>query len=293
MRSAYLGEPQRKAQVLERLHALAKEDAWAMRPVYWSAKGGSIVGNLLQSEDLDEWERRFGLPKWLALLVDTLFASAPDLPRAVESGMALLQAVPIGEDLTAAGHRILVEFLAGREYGVRTSLPEDRPPRALATVVGLHDRAIRGDPVTPEEWRLVRRQAVAETDHAPEHSLEAEFGSCIEAAAWNPSQSRTSVSDTCRKWMGAMVSQSFANDPEWTLEDDALTKTRLEQLYAQEVKLKGEGERIDVFKLLGLSHPEHAARLRAHNAFKRQCVTEQWFRANQLVKDVLETGEAR
>lgn len=279
---AYLGDALCKRQVLERLLSLQKADTWAMRPIYWDGRTGSLVGSLLQGENLDEWERLFGLPKWLALAIDNLFASGPDLKAGLEFGIALLDAIPVGADMRTVGSRVVIELLEGLPCGLLPIVSMHAMTETLISVSLLHRRITDGGDVDAAEWRAVRRRAVAQTDAVERGSVDADVGACIEAATWDPRTSRTAVSDTGRVWIKATSDAEVARQSGWCAHDDERMKALLDRLHA-DAKAAGATGFIDVFKLLDEKHPEEARQLKAQIALEHACRGAQWRKITDLL----------
>jgi hypothetical protein len=293
--SSYHGEVRCKQRLLERVRtrALQSESAWVKRPVYWNGTAGSFVGSLLQGDDLSKWERLFGLPKWMALAIDTLFAEAPDLQQGIASGISFLEAVPIGADLRTAGNQMLHELLSDGEGSVASLLPTDLLRDVARSVANLHGRTLQGFEVTPEEWRIMRRYAVAKTDLAEVKSIESVFGACIEAAAWDPTTSRTAVSDTCVGYIRATTELAVARHSNWTSDDDDRIRALLNSLHANAVAQEGyDGSFVDVFKLLAEHHPKQAGLLQEHINLEGRFGAEQWQYTVNLLKRVLSDSMA-
>jgi hypothetical protein len=252
-----------------------------------------LVGSLLHSDDLGEWERLFGLPKWLALALDGLLVSALDVQRGVAAGIALLEAIPVGVDVRAAGNRFLWELLEGTKDGLIALLPTGGLADVLHKVAALHWRRLKDAEIAPEEWRQTRRQALALTDTLDKGSPEAAIGACIEAAAWDPATSRTVVSDTCRCWIGVMSQAAAARQSNWTPEDDARIHALLGRLHADAKAKAGDGGGgINAFKLLEQQQPQEATRFKAHLALQQTEYAVQWQRAVDCLQRVL-AGEGR
>ncbi len=281
---AYHCDPYRKRQVVQRLHALQQVGIWVARPIHWNGEAGSLVGSLLQGEDLDEWERRFGLPKWLALVLDGMLANAPDVKRGVACGIELLESISVGARLSGVGSHCVLELLEGDRCGLTTLRQVGPLASTLHQVAALHRDLLNGHEIAPVQWRRVRAAAVSLTDTLDENSLEARIGTCIEAAAWDAASSRTLVSDVLRTWIWAM-SASAEQSSGWGPADDERIKTLLASLHAQaKVEATDPNAHIDVFKLLERVYPDDAARLRANIAGQHERRAAQWQRAADVLR---------
>lgn len=269
---AYRGDHDRKRQLLQRLRELAEADRWVDRPMYWNGDTGSLIGSLLQSEMVDAWEDVYGLPKWLALALDGQFIAAPDDAEGVRAGIALLEAIAPGADLSVAGNRCLLEFLQGPSVGLSTQAVPGPLAEVLDRVAGLHQARIHGQTVEAAQWRQARRAAMEATNALPPNTPEATVGACIEAAAWEPATSRTAVSDTLRIWgwvmRGTAQVPATSNMPDMSDEEHARIRALLQRLYEDAKAERGDDAHIDVLKLASEKHPEVYARMRANNAWK-------------------------
>lgn len=286
--SSYLGDSRCKQQALDRLVEMEKSGHLVPRPIYWSGREGSLVGSLLQGDDLDEWERQLGLPKWFALAIDNLFTNGPNLKASVAWGLALLGAIPIGVDLGDAGSRIIIELLDGETYGLSSAAGDGSLREVSRSVVALHRETLRGSIVEGSDWRTIRRHAVAQTNALPADSVDAAIGACVESAAWDPRVSRTAVSDTCRSWQKAASGISMARQSTWTSADDDRIKSLLDRLHAEAKADALDDDRfVDVFKLLNEKHPEQAAQLKSHIRLQETSYAKQWGRVTQLLHSVV------
>ena len=203
--SAYNGDAMLRATLTERLASHASGSRLKPGPIAWDGEKGSIIGCILESEDLSEWETGLGLPQWLAVLIDALAANQPSVEEAAALGIATLEAIPPGTDVRLAGSRIILAVLDDLESAGAVALAAPIAD-SLEEVRALHLRCISGDVPASAEWRLARKAATAATDGAIGPRQRA-FARCIETAAWNPAQSRSAVFDTLRVWRNARCEQ--------------------------------------------------------------------------------------
>jgi len=265
--TAYRGDAACKQQLLQRLRDLERADRWVVRPLHWNGEVGSLVGSLLRSEDLDVWEADLGLPKWLALALDGVFAAAPDAGLGARAGIDLLDAITPGADLGPAGSRCLLDLLQDPVHGLTTLAAAEALAEPLDLVAALHRASTHGVPVDAQQWRRVRRAAVEATNALKANTPEALVGTCIEAAAWDPAGSRTVVSDTLRIWTWAVGAAAgpFGNMPGMSDEEDASIRALLALLYDNALAASDDPEaHIDVLELVAERHPEVYARMRAN-----------------------------
>jgi len=265
--TAYRGDAACKQQILQRLRDLERANHWVMRPLHWDGEAGSLVGSLLRSEDLDAWETDFGLPKWLALALDGVFAAAPDAELGARAGIDLLEVIVPGTDMGLVGSRCLLDLLQDPVHGLTTLAAAEALTEPLGMVAALHRDRAHDRPVDASQWRRVRRAAVEATNALTANTPAAIVGTCIEAAAWDPAGSRTVVSDTLRIWSWAMGTgaEPPGNMPSMSDEEDARIRALLARLYADALAASDEvDQHIDVLELAAKQHPEVYARMRAN-----------------------------
>jgi dipeptidyl aminopeptidase/acylaminoacyl peptidase len=283
---AYHGNPACRDRVLERFERLRAAGTWVARPLHWNGSAGSVVGSLLQGEELERWENGLGLPKWLALLIDTVMVEAPEQQEGVLRAGGLLR-VAAATELGDAGSRCILALLDDA-HGLASICADGPMCTLLAHVLALHRQRSAGAAVAASVWRHTRQQALALTDTLPPGGLHALVGGCIEAAAWDPALSRSAVSDTLRCWLRAMLAAAM-EDYGWTDADNARIRALLETLHADAKAVAGEdaGSFIDVFKLLEQHQPQEAARLRARLAHERAQHAACWRQAATLLDAAL------
>ncbi|ADX46191.1 hypothetical protein Acav_2279 [Paracidovorax avenae ATCC 19860] len=287
---AYHGDPQLRQQVIDQLQSLEKAGRWEHRPLYWNGEVGSFVGSLLQGDDLDRWEVDYGLPKWLALTIDSMVAAHSNM--GVSWGIHLLQGIPPGMPMDTMGSRILLELLKGKTHGLNGLEAAAGLAEALEGVVALHAARLAGQDIDNASWRKARREAVAQTNAQAPGSVAASVGTCIESAAWDPMQSRSAVSDTLRGWMNARIAAGMAVYPWGKAEDEDMKRT-LEALQAEDKAGREPGDTgsTNVFLLLEQKHPEKARRLRAFYRYQRSQYGKQWRRAALAMQNILHAAD--
>lgn len=293
---AYKGDTALKVASLERLDALAADKKLISRPIFWDGEQGSLVGALVQGDDLDRWEKSLGLPKWLALAVDGLMASAPSMDDALSAGLGVMRDIAPGADLSHQGSLYLAEVLEDVEKQCADAELQDVARKIAET----HRRAAAGDKVEAAEWRRLRKHAVALTDRlgegSGENAIEAGWARCVEGAAWDPMVSRSVVSDTRNAWVQAMAAKKLEKSSLPPEEVEDIKKT-LGELHKKAVEALPPGEEqpfIDVFKLLEEHAPEKAAKVQADNRLRGQVFPEVWRQSRDLITPLLrrETADA-
>lgn len=266
--SAFNAQSAIREGALERLTNHAKAKHLQNGALLWDGEKGSVAGCLVEHSDPAEWEARLGLARWMAYAIDTVTGRlGPE--RALEEVTALLHAIQVGCDTGAMGNLLICKLL---EKVTILHAPEGPMKNALVSIVGLHQRRLRGEGVAAAEWKQARRAATDATDallQSPVEGGDAEHdsgrvsvvGAAIEAAAWDPLLSPTAVSEVLRQWLnleGMKADEEFG----WTPEDDTLIRNALEEMHVRYIEPNPEETR-DVFELLEEHHPDVAARLRA------------------------------
>ncbi len=288
--NAYHGDAQLREQVIDRLYRLERAGRWEHRPLYWNGEVGSFVGSLLQGDDLGRWEADFGLPKWLALAIDSMVAANPTL--GVAWGIHVLQGIAPGMPMDTVGSRSLLELLKNTTHGLAVLEAAAGLAEALEGVAALHAARLEGHDIDSASWRKARRAAVEQTNAQEPGSVAAAIGSCIEAAAWDPVQSRSAVSDTLRGWMNARIAANMAVYPWGKAEEDDM-KQVLEALHAEDKASRApeDTEYTNVFVLLEQKHPEKAKRLRTYYRHQKSQYAKQWREAAQVLQNVLHAAD--
>lgn len=287
---AYHGDPQLRQQVIDKLQSLERAGRWEHRPLYWNGEVGSFVCTLLQGDDLDRWEADYGLPKWLALTIDSMVAANSTL--GVSWGIHLMQGIPPGMAMDTVGSRALLELLKGKTHGLNGLEAAAGLAEALEGVAALHEARLAGQDIDNASWRKARRTAVAQTNAQTPESVAASVGTCIESAAWDPMQSRSAVSDTLRGWMNARIAASMAAYP-WDKADDEDMRQTLDALRAEDEASRDPGDTnyTNVFLLLEQKHPEKARRLRAFYRYQKSQYGKQWRQTALVMQNILHAAD--
>ncbi len=264
---AYLNDSAVKTTLLARLDQPEAAQQITSKTLAWNGEQGSVVGYLMHSEQLADWQTRTGLPGWLGLAVDTVGASVaidhdgvatPDTPARL--ARALLAAVPPGSSLPGAGARFLQALLSPGTALELAPAEHLALRQALDEVAALHGQSAAGQPAPAAAWRAARKRCTALVDSLPDGSPDKRLGSALEAACWDALQSDTVVSDTLRHWLQAVDAhgqQAYG----WTEADDAQVRSRLDGLYQAALQTTAE-ENINVFELYERDFPAESARTR-------------------------------
>ncbi|MCI2260928.1 S9 family peptidase [Xanthomonas indica] len=194
--------------------------------------------------------------------------------------------------MDTVGSRSLLELLNGQTHGLNHLDAAAGLAEALEGVAALHAARLAGQDIDSASWRKARRAAVAQTDAQTPGSVAASVGTCIEAAAWDPMQSRSAVSDTLRGWMNARIAANMAVYPWGQAEDDDM-KQVLETLHAEDMASREPGDTnyTNVFTLLEQKHPEKAKRLRAYYRQQKSQYGKQWRQAALVMQNILHAAD--
>ncbi len=282
--NAYRSNPAVRDAAQERLRRHAAEQRLAPGPLAWNGSKGSLVGCILESEDLAQWEHVLGLPQWLATTADGIAASQESADAALGFGVDLLGAIRPGADVAAAGSAVILDVLADAAafIGQLAEVPADLA-EASHRVQALHRRLLAGERPAPAEWRAARRAATALTDALSSDLLKS-LATCVETAAWDATTSKSVVFDTLRVYSRAAVQKADAESG-FTAADDANIRDHLKRMWdtylADNPDLQSQG--VTVFSLLEEHHPDVAAKIR----WKSQLDREAYSYANRRAAEVL------
>lgn len=270
---AYHSNPAVRDAALERLRRHAAEARIAPGPLAWNGAKGSLVGCVLESDDLAQWERTLGLPQWLAVTADGIAATQPSADATLAFGVDLLSAIRPDADVTSAGSAVIVDVLI--DVGDFIGKLADVPAEVLqisAQVQALHRRLLNGERPAPAEWRAVRRAATAQTDTLTSE-LPQSLGACVETAAWDATTSTSVVFDTLRVYSRALTHKADAESG-YTKELDTEIRANLKLMWDNHLAGHPEREQqgITVFSLLEEHNPELAKKIRWKVQLDREAV---------------------
>ncbi|OYO31517.1 hypothetical protein [Janthinobacterium sp. PC23-8] len=282
--NAYQSDPALRDAAIERLRRNAVAECLAPGPLKWDGSKGSLVGCILESDDLTQWEQTLGLPQWLALTADGVAAAQESVDAALAFGTDLLGAVRPGADVSRAGSAVIISVLADADefVGKLTDIPAELK-HLSEQVQGLQRRVLEGERPAPAEWRPVRRAATALTDTLESEVMKS-LSTCVETAAWDPTTSKAVVFDTLRVYSQAAVHKACA-EAGYTVEIDNEIRTHLKLMWdtylADRPELQGKGT--TVFTLLKEHYPEVEAKIQ----WKMQLDREAYAYANRRAAEVL------
>jgi hypothetical protein len=230
----------------------------------WDGSKGSIVACAIESSDLNAWTDALALPKWLALLIDAIVAGLAATPEttkgeACEAGRSLLEAIPVGVDISLGGSAFLIGLLEEVNNQLLLVSENTELMKLAGRAKELHRRVLVGESTDASQWRSLRQDAVVQTDVFPEGSVPALLASVIEASVWDPRNSPSVVVDTLRQLSRSSGARALAIFG-WTDADDEHTRARLKEIDERLVKGNPNNKRT-VFEHYAEEFPEEKARL--------------------------------
>ncbi|PKB13803.1 hypothetical protein SAMN05216517_10932 [Janthinobacterium sp. OK676] len=282
--NAYQSNPALRDAAIERLRRNAASQGLAPGPLKWDGTKGSLVGCILESDDLTQWEHTLGLPQWLATTADGVAAAQESVDAALAFGIDLLSAVRPGVDVSRVGSAVVMSVLADADefIGKMTDIPAELK-HLSEQVQDLQRRVLEGERPAPAEWRLVRCAATALTDTVEPELLKS-LATCVETAAWDPTTSKAVVFDTLRVYSKA-AGHKADMESGFTVEHDNDIRAHLKLMWDTHLAAKPELQEqgITVFSLLEEHHPDVAAKVK----WKTQLDRDAYAYANRRAADVL------
>lgn len=106
---AFHGDPKIKKKYLDRLRAHAKADE-IIKGVYWENGKGCAVGCTIHSGNHSDYEKKLGIPAWLALVEDKIFEGLPQ-EKAKTWPLVFLSAISVGANLEQVKAPFLIFIL--------------------------------------------------------------------------------------------------------------------------------------------------------------------------------------
>lgn len=283
--SAFHNDPALRAELQARLtrHCVPE----VLKPsvqLTWDGATGSLVGCLIESDDVTRWVQGYGLPAWLAQVLDPLSESQPGHPALQAFGAAVLDAIAPGADLEPGGSRLILALLDDLAAQVDAATQPDALTAAVAGVRALHQASADGQQHSAADWKAARRLALQATDALTEPSQRA-LASCAETAAWDPARSSSCVFDTITTWRSALADK-IIREFGWTDADDKDMEITLRQLY-ETYLLPAPDLKLTVFDLLEEHYPEKAFRLREYYRHQRESGAKTARRATDILLGIL------
>lgn len=275
--AAFNGDPKVRAAAIDHLTRALNARKITEGSLAWNGHEGSLAGALAQTADADAWQRQLGLPKWMANALDAVMQAFGD-HDALQETIEVLGSIKPGQRLEAAGSTFVCRLLAEVAKDIHQ---QSAVANSIVEIVKLHYLRIQGEPVQSSAWRRARTVACRATDSeapaepdgsrplTPEKAKLREVGMIAEAAAWDPLNSPSSMSDVLRHWI---ILQSLKSDEQlgWTQDDHAQVHEHLKEMHETYLAGKApssEGE--TVFSLLEKHRPEAFKRFKAYEEHDR------------------------
>ena len=207
---AFHGDPKVKEKYLARVKAHRAADE-IVQGHYWQNGKGCAVGCTIHSNDHQAYETELGIPVQIARLQDWLFENLSN-EEAMDFPVDFLESIPVGAALRPVVHQFLHWLLVDPEDGViQYAQDEEREQvkEAILSVADLHNRVIKGQEVTNEQW-------VAAREAASDAALAASD------AAWDARKAaRTTRAAASAAWEAASTAAWAASDAAWNAREAA------------------------------------------------------------------------
>lgn len=174
---AYHNDPALKERTLAQMRAHRAADQ-LIRGTYWDGHRGCAVGCLTHNPRGGHrlFPRRWGIPEVVALLIDHIFEMLWPLDEALAWPERILDAIPVGSDLTMVWPQFAVWLLT-----------EVIPSESGTVVAALYQRRIDGADPSATEWQWAARAAWAATQAAWDQGQNAAAAASL--AAWRAIES--------------------------------------------------------------------------------------------------------
>lgn len=280
---AFLGDASLRQSVIARLTASQAAGRLVPGPLAWGGSGGSVVGCMLESDDLSHWQTTLGLPKWLAVSIDGLCAESATNVEACGLATLIMGAIRPGTELGPAGSAMLAALLGLIEDDPYASLSAPLQ-EVLRAVRELHQRSAAGESLPALQWRAARRSASALAD-CMVNTAKGSWAICVETSAWDPQTSPSVLFDTLRVWREASTGCALAKIG-WNADEDLAMGELFKLLYETYIADKPESD-ATVFDLLKKFHPEQERRLREKMQVERGAVEAADKRAQEMLLSIL------
>jgi hypothetical protein len=189
---AWHNNPNLKQEVMQRLrdHRAADEIVRGIYQAYApnSENGyrGCAIGCTLPRQDINSYtdegdeiespnagwhgevEHLYGIPRPIGRLIDGLFESLPTVnDQHAEFAVAVIDAIPVGADLSLVVARFLLDVLADPDHGVRRHTTQgSKRQAAVDRVIELYRRKLAGEEIDGQEWRSADAYADAAAAYA-------------------------------------------------------------------------------------------------------------------------------
>lgn len=253
---AFHGDSKVRDAALDRLEDCITRGVVQQQRLFWDGTSGSPLGCLLHSQEIGVWAGQLGLPPALAMPAEML---ATDGTEGVQRLKSLIGSISPGADASRFAGQMVIwlldDLIAGLGDGdAATGLI------AVARELGrMQADALSGAGPSPQVWRSVRRQAMAQTEAAVTPVVKA-ASRAIEAAAWDAGAASSAFYDTLTAWMDwQMLCAGGPTPAEWAITMDVVQEVDAELRDTA-------GFEPELFRLLEQVQPGLPARLQQFRA---------------------------
>jgi hypothetical protein len=149
---AYHNDPKIKQDILAQLQLHYDADE-IIKGVYWENGKGCAVGCTLHGQNHKEYENRFGIPRILAKLKDTIFEGLPNA-IAKKWPIRFMNAIQEGTDLSKVWNKFALFLLNDPKYGVINYASTEESKVVIQNVINLYKKSLT-EQVSTEEWKTV------------------------------------------------------------------------------------------------------------------------------------------
>ena len=192
------GDPSIKAKYLEQIIAHEKADE-IVKGKYWENGKGCAVGCIIHGGDHAKFEPLFGIPEWMARLIDTLFEGLPN-EDAKKFPRRFWEAIPENKNLESVKWKFCSFILKENIKGVLSLDIEEglkkKVGAAIRNVLAVHTEAIKTG-----KWS---------------ESAARSAGSAAESAAWSAGSARSAAESAAWSAGSAALSARSAGSAAWS-----------------------------------------------------------------------------
>ena len=178
---AYHNNDKLKQSVLAQMAAHREADTLIQGYGYWKDGKGCAVGCLIHSGNHGEYETKFGIPKFLARLEDSIFERLP-VEVAKQWPERFLSAIEIGTDLSMVFYKFMHWLLVDPQDGVLQYANTKRTKNSINKIASLYKQYIDGE-LSLEQFHAAAAAAAAYAAAAYAYAAEAAADAAYDADA--------------------------------------------------------------------------------------------------------------
>ena len=190
---SFFGDPSIKEKYLKQLKLHYKNDE-IIQGQYWGDGKGCAVGCLIHSSYHAYFEKMFGLPEWLAYIVDRIFESLKD-KKAKRFAVLWFDAVPVGVNLEIMKHKFFIFLL----QKICKNTKQRDVKKSIQKIISLHVKCVKlGDcSVSDSDWSVAELAARSAARSASWSGGSAELA--VRSAAWSAVRSAESAAESAAR----------------------------------------------------------------------------------------------